>query len=663
MMALMFAIHRRRVPGLPAWGAGIAAAVAAAAVISGRLDTATFAETWRSMRGAPWIVLAVLLVYGAAFVIRALVWTRVLPALRFGHALAAIHLALLANHLLPMRLGEALRVASVVRRQRIPVGPAAASTLTLRAGDLLALAALLCAFGAPIAAPLMDGSLGILLVCLATVIVAGTYWLVRLRGAYRGSIRLPGLAAISGSLAAWLVEAVVVWQVSGWAGVQLDAEEAVLVTCASILAQVVAIAPGGFGTYEAAASGMLVTLGTPLGSALTIALITHALKTAYSFMTGAVAAFLPAPGLFGRFRLAPGPAFRRAEHLLELGKDHPVVLFFPARNEERSVGHVIGRAPAEVLGHRVECIVVDDASEDSTRAEALRAGATVISLDRWQGLGAAVRRGLAEGVARGAAAVVFCDADGEYDPHELERLVAPILSGDADYVVGSRFGGEPRRMLPHRLVGNLILTRALSFVARRRLSDGQSGYRALSYGAASRAEIVHDFNYAQVLTLDLLAKGFRYEEVPISYRFRTSGRSFVRLLPYLKTVMPAIYREVNGLGRRGVRPLDPALSGGARSILDDVGLEAAPRLRPGRLVESSVAPQGVCSRPRHGEGVVGVVVGEEALAAERHDPRLGRPTLQPPQRVPVAAEVDGVRVSDPLHLARDRPGGRQSRLG
>jgi hypothetical protein len=78
----------------------------------------------------------------------------------------------------------------------------------------------------------------------------------------------------------------------------------------------------------------------------------------------------------------------------------------------------------------------------------------------------------------------------------------------------------------------------------RGLTDGQSGYRALSAAAAAAAEIVHDFNYAQVLTLDLLGKGFRYAEVPISYGFRTTGRSFVRLGPYLRHVVPAVRTEL-----------------------------------------------------------------------------------------------------------------------
>ena len=56
---------------------------------------------------------------------------------------------------------------------------------------------------------------------------------------------------------------------------------------------------------------------------------------------------------------------------------------------------------------------------------------------------------------------------------------------------------------------------------------------------------MHDFNYAQVLTLDLLGKGHRYAEVPITYAFRTEGRSFVRLGRYLRAVLPAVYRELN----------------------------------------------------------------------------------------------------------------------
>ena len=231
----------------------------------------------------------------------------------------------------------------------------------------------------------------------------------------------------------------------------------------------------------------------------------------------------------------------------------PIVLFLPARDEEAAVAAVVERVPDMILGHPVRCLVIDDGSTDATAARAATAGAEVVTLSSGRGLGAAVRVGLGAALARGAAAVAFCDADGEYDPAELGALVAPILEGDADYVVGSRFAGRPRHMLPHRWAGNRMLTAWVRTVARRQfgvhgVTDGQSGYRALSPAAARDAEIIHDFNYAQVLTFDLLAKGHRYAEVPISYRFRTTGRSFIRLLPYLRQVIPAVRTELRGAG-------------------------------------------------------------------------------------------------------------------
>ena len=220
-------------------------------------------------------------------------------------------------------------------------------------------------------------------------------------------------------------------------------------------------------------------------------------------------------------------------------------MFLPAFNEEAAVADCIQRVPTHVCGLAVQCLVVDDGSIDRTAEFAEHAGAEVLSLEKNQGLGAAVRIGLSEGVRRNASAVVFADADGEYPPEELENLVGPILEGKADYVVGSRFLGDIEFMRPHRRFGNLVLTRILSVIARRRITDGQSGYRAFSPRAAKAAEVIHDFNYAQIITLDLLAKGFIYLEVPISYHFRTTGESFIKLFPYLRKVVPAVYKELN----------------------------------------------------------------------------------------------------------------------
>ena len=238
----------------------------------------------------------------------------------------------------------------------------------------------------------------------------------------------------------------------------------------------------------------------------------------------------------------------------------PIYVFLPAHDEAATVASVVRRMPRIVHGHPVVAAVIDDGSTDATAALAQRAGAEVTRFDRNRGLGAAVRHGLRTGADRGAAAVVFLDADGEYAPEELAHVVRPILAGDADYVVGSRFAGAPRAMRPHRWFGNRLLTVGVRALVRRHgvrgLTDGQSGYRALSPAAAAAAEVIHDFNYAQVLTLDLVAKGFRYAEVPISYSFREHGRSFIKLGRYLRAVVPAVLAEL----RSDASPRTPAVA-------------------------------------------------------------------------------------------------------
>ena len=213
------------------------------------------------------------------------------------------------------------------------------------------------------------------------------------------------------------------------------------------------------------------------------------------------------------------------------GAGGPVMVVLPVRDEVATLASVMVRVPEEY-----EVVVVDDGSVDGS------AELATVRHDRHRGLGAAVRTGLEEAQRRGARAVAFLDADGEYDPAELPGLLAPILSGDADYVVGSRFAGTIRSMLPWRRAGNVVLTCLTSLLARRRLTDAQSGMRALGQEALAHAVIAHDYNYAQVLTLDLLGKGFRYAEVPITYARRRHGRSFVKLGRYLWRVLPAMAR-------------------------------------------------------------------------------------------------------------------------
>jgi uncharacterized membrane protein YbhN (UPF0104 family) len=554
----------RRWIGPGAWWVGLALLPLTVAVIVRTVDVDAIRTVTAAVLAAPAALAAALAIYAAAFVLRSIAWTRTLPALPLRHALAALHVSLGANHVLPLRLGEVLRVTSVVRRTAVPLAAAIASTVTMRAADILAVGVLAGVLGPGVALDVVGPWGAVLLVAAAVSVLAGGRWSARLRRVGHHDVRVPGPAALVLVLASWMLEGVVIHQAANWAGVTISPAEAVFVTAATIAAQVVAIAPGGLGTYEAAATAALAALGVAPGTALAIAVTAHAVKTGYALATGAAATMWPQPSLLGRLRLAGAatPLLAGDQPAADgvTDPDAPVVLFMPAHNEEATVGAVVRRVPAQVCGHPVHCVVIDDGSSDRTAARARAAGAQVMSSDRNRGLGAAVRRGLAEGVTRGAVAVAFCDADGEYAPEELETLVAPIVAGRADYVVGSRFAGTIRQMLPHRRFGNHVLTFALRFVTRAAISDGQSGYRALSGRAAAQAQVIHDFNYAQVLTIDLLARGARYDEVPISYGYRESGTSFVRLWRYLTAVIPAVHRQLNTevtpLGRHATAPAE-----------------------------------------------------------------------------------------------------------
>jgi hypothetical protein len=214
-----------------------------------------------------------------------------------------------------------------------------------------------------------------------------------------------------------------------------------------------------------------------------------------------------------------------------------------ARDEESSVGDVIRGIPDAACGMAVDVLLVDDGSRDSTPAIGRELGARVVSHESWRGLGAALRTGIEIARNERYAAAVYLDGDGEYDPSELERVLSPVAWGRADYVLGSRFLGGRHGMSWHRTLANRITSALLGTLMETVIGDGQTGYRAFSARALAAARIRHDYNYAQVLTLSLWGAGIDPVEVPITYRRRTNGRSFVRYPEYLARVAPAIWRE------------------------------------------------------------------------------------------------------------------------
>jgi glycosyltransferase involved in cell wall biosynthesis len=199
-----------------------------------------------------------------------------------------------------------------------------------------------------------------------------------------------------------------------------------------------------------------------------------------------------------------------------------VSVVVPAYNEAATITHVLERVCA--LDFRMEVLVVDDGSVDGTPEIAERMGGDVrvIRQERNQGKGAAVRAGIRE--SRGDI-VVIQDADLEYDPRDLPKLLAPLIEGVADVVYGSRLrGGEPQRahMFWH-YAGNRFLSLLTNVLFNTTISDMEVGYKAFDGELIRSISLVSDdFGFEPEVTAKLLRRGdVRLYEIPISYYGRT----------------------------------------------------------------------------------------------------------------------------------------------
>jgi Glycosyl transferase family 2 len=202
----------------------------------------------------------------------------------------------------------------------------------------------------------------------------------------------------------------------------------------------------------------------------------------------------------------------------------------PAYCEEERIGETIRRVPKFV--HHV--IVVDDASDDRTSAEARLADDGRLVLVRHstnQGVGAAILRGYAEARKRGADIAIVMAGDGQMDPDDLPALLEPIVQNDADYVKGDRLRHPAvwRDMPLHRLVGTATLAWATRHATGLpSLSDSQCGYTAIGASAMDcllREGMWARYGYPNDLLGTLARHEFRIREVPVRpvYRGEKSG--------------------------------------------------------------------------------------------------------------------------------------------
>ncbi len=203
-----------------------------------------------------------------------------------------------------------------------------------------------------------------------------------------------------------------------------------------------------------------------------------------------------------------------------MNKDVSIII--PAHNEAQTIGNLILKIRA--LYPKIEIIVINDGSTDDTAAVARNAGATVYSHPYNIGNGAAIKSGIR--IASGDI-LVFMDGDGQHEPEDIAKLLEYLP--EFDMVVGARSKGNHASL--GRTVGNTAYNWLASYVAKFRVEDLTSGFRAV------KADIAHNllylfpntYSYPTTLTLSVLKNGRTVKYVPVKAKMRRSGKSGISM--------------------------------------------------------------------------------------------------------------------------------------
>jgi glycosyltransferase involved in cell wall biosynthesis len=250
------------------------------------------------------------------------------------------------------------------------------------------------------------------------------------------------------------------------------------------------------------------------------------------------------------------------------GKRPFVVAAIPCFNEERFIGSVV----LKVKKYVDRVVVIDDGSSDASVEIATAAGAVVHRHDGNKGYGAAIRTALNSGKEQGADVLVVIDGDGQHEARDIPRLVKPVLDGEADVVIGSRFMGEASSAPLYRRLGQRILNVATNVGSGRRLSDSQSGFRAYSSKALGALNLTENgMSVSSEMQFAIANKGLKVAEIsievcygdkskrnPLAHGFNVLSRVLVLVSlrqPFVLFGVPGVLLLGGGLAL-GLRVLD-----------------------------------------------------------------------------------------------------------
>ncbi len=229
-----------------------------------------------------------------------------------------------------------------------------------------------------------------------------------------------------------------------------------------------------------------------------------------------------------------------------------ITIVIATLNERDNLEQILPRMPKSVYGHDVGVLLIDDGSTDGTSELPLNSLTALVSIPLSQGQGAALRLGYLLALSHGAKIVVTMDADGQNLPEEIETLVEPIISKNADFVIGSRIIGRFEKDDPVRLLGVLVFSRVLNVLAKIKITDCSNGFRAMK--STVLEAIVENLSQRQYHSAELImeaaGKGFKIVEVPATFLKRVSGHSkkgnnFFYGLAFTRTILMTHFRSSN----------------------------------------------------------------------------------------------------------------------
>ncbi|HUV13200.1 MAG TPA: glycosyltransferase family 2 protein [Acidobacteriota bacterium] len=210
-----------------------------------------------------------------------------------------------------------------------------------------------------------------------------------------------------------------------------------------------------------------------------------------------------------------------------------LIIQIPCHNEEQALPVTLSELPRELPGvDLVEWLVVDDGSNDRTVEVAKANGVDhIVELPSHQGLARAFVAGLEAAVQAGADIVVNTDADNQYPADEIGKLVAPILEGRAEVVIGARSMDQIEHFSPTKKVLQRLGSWVVRLVSRSDIPDAASGFRAMSRRAAMQTHVFSEYTYTLETIIQAGQKGMAITSVPVRVNKNLRPSRLVKSIP------------------------------------------------------------------------------------------------------------------------------------